>query len=76
MTMHLLYRYERDDQGITVTTEEPDTSYTVLYRIIADEDKMLTLDGENLFLAVDTDNVSGWYEVDAPIYEEDIIYGF
>lgn len=76
MIMHLLYRYERDDQGITVTTEEPDTSYTVLYRIIADEDKMLTLDGENLFLAVDTDNVSGWYEVDAPIYEEDIIYNF
>lgn len=65
-----LYRYEREHGGITVATEKPNTSYTTLYRLIADDGKMLTLDGEDLRTVVDVDSLDGWYEVDAPPEEE------
>lgn len=61
-----LYRYIREDGGVTVSTNIPDCEYTEKYRLVADEEKMLTLDGENLYSCVDTDSTEGWYEVNAP----------
>lgn len=66
MDKKLLYRYERDGGGITVATEKPNAPYTECYRIIADEGKAITIDGEDLRTVVDVDSTEGWYEVDAP----------
>lgn len=67
MTVKTLYRYKREDGGITVSPEKPDCEYTELVRLIADEGKMVTKDGENLFPVIDVNNAEGWYEVDAPV---------
>ena len=37
-----------------------------MVRLVADEGKMLTQDGENFTSCVDTDTAEGWYEVDEP----------
>ncbi|MBQ7095828.1 MAG: hypothetical protein IJN80_05215 [Clostridia bacterium] len=66
MEIKTLYRYEREGGGVTVSTERPDCTYTELFRIIADEGKAITLNGEDLRAVVDVDCVDGWYEVDAP----------
>lgn len=69
MTTKTLYRFTREDGGTTVSPIKPDCEYTELVRLIADEGKVLTQDGEKLFCAIDVDFTDGWYEVDAP--EED-----
>lgn len=62
-----LYRYTRPDGGITVSTNVPDTDYTPMYRLVADEGKELTLDGVDRTACTDVYSTDGWYEVDAPI---------
>lgn len=69
MKIKTLYRYEREDGGITVAPIEPECEYTEGMRLVADEGKALTKDGENLFSVIDVDSDEGWYEVDTP--EED-----
>lgn len=66
MKIKTLYRYEREGGGITVSPVKPDCEYTELVRLIADEGKALTKDGENTCLVIDTKSTEGWYEVDAP----------
>ena len=65
-----LYRYEREGGGMTVSPVMPDAEYTTLFRLIADEGKALTQDGENPTFCVDTESTEGWYEVDAPETDE------
>ena len=66
MTIKTLYRFKRADGGITVSPNKPNVEYTELFRIIADEGKAVTKDGENLYSVIDTDNIGGFHEVDAP----------
>ena len=71
MIIKTLYRYIRDDGGITTSMNPPvDKDYDTLSRLIADEGKLLTTDGENLTPCVDIENyeVVYWYEVDDPDY--------
>lgn len=65
----VLYRYERDSGGVTVSPVKPDVEHSELYRLIADEGKVLTMDGDNLFPCVDVESVAGWREVDDPYFE-------
>jgi len=66
MTIKTLYRYERDEGGITVSPQNPDdVPYTSLYRIVADEHKLLT-DGIITAPVIDTENPNGWEEIPAP----------
>jgi hypothetical protein len=58
-----LYRYERDGGGITVSPIQPETDCTVMYRLIADEGKVLTKDGQNFTVCVDVEEIDGWREV-------------
>jgi hypothetical protein len=37
-----------------------------MVRLVADDGKVLTQDGENLTSCVDTETADGWYEVDDP----------
>lgn len=61
-----LYRYEREGGGVTVSTDAPTGPYTECLRLIADDGKMLTLDGADLCAVVDVDSPEGWHEVEAP----------
>ena len=61
-----LYKYKRADGGITVSPSVPEGEYTEMVRLVADEHKLLTKDGENFTSCVDTDSTDGWYEVDEP----------
>ena len=58
-----LYRYTRDDGGVTVSTVKPETEYTEAFRLVADEGYLLT-DGVSISPCVDTDNPSAWAEVE------------
>lgn len=66
MTVKELYCYEREEGKVTVSTEKPDCEYTLRFRLIADEDKELTKDGENFTTCIDVDDTEGWVEVGAP----------
>ena len=60
-----LFRYNREDGGVTVSPEKPEgKEYTEMYRVIADEGMLVTQDGENKYPAIDTDTNEGWYEVE------------
>lgn len=76
MQIKNLYRYARDGGGVTTSPEMPEKDYTLMYRIIADENKAVTKNGADLYPAIDTDSAEGWYEVDAPadeLTEENIV---
>ena len=61
-----LYRYEREDGGITVSPIKPECEYTEKVRLVADDGKILTYHGEIYGEVVDTDSADGWGEVDNP----------
>lgn len=62
-----LYKYQRAEGGITVSPIKPEkTEITEAVRIIADEGKMLTIDGINYTQCADVESAEGWFEVDAP----------
>ena len=67
MKVKTLYRTTRPDGGITVSPDKPDNGeYTEMFRLIADEGKLLTPNGIDTTPCVDVDFTDGWYEVDAP----------
>lgn len=66
MKIITLYRYAREDGGITVSPIKPDAEYTELVRLVADEGKSLTKDGETFYGVIDQETAEGWYEVDTP----------
>ena len=61
----ILYKYIREGGGVTVSPVKPDAAYTEMYRLVADEGKVLTQEGLNYTTCVDTETTIGWYEVDA-----------
>ena len=63
-----LYRYTRQNGGVTVSPNKPDSEYTNLYRLIADEGMILSNGSEQTF-CVDTEDPGAWTELD---HEEDI----
>lgn len=64
MEIKTLYKYTRIDGGISVSPVIPDVEYAEMFRLIADDGKLLTKDGENMTSCVDTDSTEGWYEVE------------
>lgn len=56
-----LYRHTRPDGGVTVSTVKPETEYTELTRLVADEGYVLT-DGTNFTACIDTDDPDAWME--------------
>ena len=65
MTVINLYRYTREGGGTTVSPNKPEGEYTEMYRLVADEGKMLT-NGDITTSCVDTDTIEGWEEIAAP----------
>lgn len=61
-----LYRYTRADGGTDISPKRPETTdYTTLFRVIADEGKILMI-GETQTYCADVDDITGVIEVDAP----------
>ena len=69
MQMIKLYKYERENGGVTVSPVEPSCEYTEMVRLVADEGKEL-VNGEQKTSCIDTESAEGWVEVDMPIEEE------
>lgn len=60
MQIVTLYKYERENGGLTVSPIKPDnTTYTIGYRLLADDGKAIT-DGTATVICVDVDSVEGW----------------
>ena len=66
-----LYRYIRKDGGITVSPVKPDCEYTEMFRLVADEGKILVKD-DICTSCIDTESTEGWEEIDAPEEPEEI----
>ena len=62
MQKFTVYRYTRPDGGVSVSTVKPETRYTELYRLVAEEGRTLT-DGVTVCECVDTDNPDAWEEI-------------
>lgn len=60
-----LYRYTRSDGGVTVSIVKPESDYIELFRLVADEGKVLT-DGSTITACIDTDSSSAWSEIIDP----------
>ena len=71
MQMITLYRYTREDGGITTSPIAPPsgTAYDTRYRLIADEGMALT-DGMTTTACTDTDDPLIWTEIPAPPDED------
>ena len=66
MQVVTLYKYNREDGGVTISPIKPETiAYTEKVRLIADVDKVLT-NGVTVVECVDVDSVDGWTEIDTP----------
>ena len=72
MKIITLYKYTREDGGITVSPNKPECEYAELVRIVADEGKRITQDGETLYIVIDQEASDGWYEVDDPQSEQEV----
>lgn len=71
MTTITLYRYIRDDGGVTVSPEKPDCDYTEKVRLVADVGKRLVLPDGTYALGADLDTAEGVTEEDDPDYGKD-----
>lgn len=71
MQIITLYKYQRPDGGITVSPNKPECEYTEMYRLVADDGKVLT-NGEIVTLCVDVGSAKGWSEIDEPEENEEI----
>lgn len=61
-----LYKYTRADGGVTVSPIKPDTEYTEMYRLVADEGKAL-VNGKITTICIDVKSIDGWTEIDEPV---------
>ena len=63
-----LYKYIRDDGGTTISPAKPNTEYTEMFRLIADEGKEL-INGNIRAFCVDVESTEGWTETEAEVKE-------
>ena len=60
-----LYRSTRPDGGVDVSPTVPNVPYTTIYRLIADDNMVLT-DGTKTTKCVDAASTEGWTEIFDP----------
>jgi hypothetical protein len=61
----------RENGGVTVSPNKPDCEYTEMYRIVADDDKIL-VNGDIVTPCLDVESIEGWEEIDIPENYSDI----
>ena len=73
MQVKTLYKTIRPDGGVTISPDKPESGdYTELFRLIADEGKLLTVNGSDTTPCANVETADGWFEVDAPEDETEI----
>lgn len=66
MEQIVLYRYKRENGGVTISPEKPvGTEYDTAIRLVAGEGMLLT-NGEKTAYCTDVEDITGWYEIIAP----------
>ena len=71
MEIKPLYRFLREDGGVTESLDKPDgAEYTTRYRLIASEGKLLT-DGDMETYCIDVDSADYWSEIDDHLEKEE-----
>ena len=60
-----LYRYVRESGGVTISPIKPDCECSEMFRLVADEGKLIT-NGEIETFCIDVHDTEGWTEIDAP----------
>lgn len=67
MTARILYRFKINNHTVD-SLIKPDGEYIERLRLIADEDKLLTKDGEKTYTVIDIDKPEqpSWYEIEQP----------
>ena len=63
MKIVTLYKYKRDDGGVTTSPIKPEGEYTELLRLVADEGKVLKK-GDLETPCIDVESAEGWDEVE------------
>lgn len=58
-----VYKYRRQDGGITVSPVKPNKKNTKMYRLVADEGKVF-VNGDAVTTCLDVDSPDGWTEID------------
>ena len=71
----VLYRYIREDGGVTTSPIKPDCDYTEKVRLVADEGKRLVLPDGTYALCADLETADGVTEEDDPDYGKDEEHG-
>lgn len=71
MTKVNLYRYVEEIGEVIITpNKRKRTDKAALYRLIADDGKLLIKDGYEPTPCIDTEDITGWGEIDDPTHEE------
>ena len=71
MEIKPLYRFLREDGGITESPDKPNVAdYTTRYRLIASDGKLLT-NGTIETYCIDVDSADGWAEIDDYLEKEE-----
>lgn len=65
MQIITLYKYIRPDGGTTVSSTKPECEYIEMYRLIADENKVL-VNGNIITTCTDVSTIEGWTETESP----------
>lgn len=63
-----LYKYIRDDGGVTVSPVKPNVEYVEMFRLIADEGKEL-VNGDIHTSCIDVETTEGWTETEVEVKE-------
>ena len=66
MQILTLYRFERENGGVSVSTEKTEGAYTETKRLVADDGMVLT-DGNTYTPCIDTEDTGTWTEVEPPL---------
>lgn len=75
MEIKILYRYIEKGRVVDSLNASLEIGEQIeRYRLVADEGFVLTIDGENKYsvIDIDQDQLSLWYEIEAPVEKEKI----
>lgn len=64
MKILALYRFIRQDGGVTVSPIQPKGEYDIVYQVAADEGKALWRGDKHLYSIADLNNIDEWVEVE------------
>ena len=65
MKIKKMFKYVGSN-GVVITAVDLPMEKIIVNRLIADEGKLITIDGTTHHSVIDVENVEGFYEVDAP----------